>query len=323
MSGLDPKAVPFWSPATIRRSAVGKASSTLSVDASEFVDPGAALENERFVDDMADFMLELELAQAVIELGEDEQAEANTAIDTAEASENIKVPAVSGDVTDDQLAADGELFVLENKIVEAEQDADPDATSGITEAEAMSEHYSVRPTKKSVTDSEVAAEAEAFQLENEIVELEEQLINEDEASTALEVMDAHMAHEELVLEEQIASVVMAMGAEEQSETNLHLESADAVAMLPKATDAEIENEAAAFELNNAIAEAEQNLDPEQDPAEGLSEASAMLQQYASEAPPTEAEIANEAALFQLENQISQAEAEAANEGLGQVDAQTQ
>lgn len=115
-------------------------------------------------------------------------------------------------------------------------------------------------------------------MENEIAELEEAEADEhNEASEALEVMDIVAGMEELHAEEELAQAVLEMAADEQDQTNQSVRDGMAAGLLPP-SDAEIEAEAEQFELEVAIAETEEWVDPDADPTEGLDEAAAMLQE---------------------------------------------
>eukprot|EP00035_Acanthoeca_spectabilis_P006628 m.127045 g.127045 ORF g.127045 m.127045 type:complete len:152 (-) comp13591_c0_seq3:801-1256(-) len=117
---LDPNAIPFFSPRTLRK----KVPPPLSVRAKSFVDPAEALEQDEIAGMMEEFILETELADAVIALGEEERSQGDTAYTTAR-DEGLLSPRP---LTDAEINAEGEEFVAWNAVCEAEGEADPEVT---------------------------------------------------------------------------------------------------------------------------------------------------------------------------------------------------
>eukprot|EP00037_Helgoeca_nana_P021138 m.212401 g.212401 ORF g.212401 m.212401 type:complete len:236 (+) comp25528_c0_seq3:157-864(+) len=209
------------------------------------------------------FVLFFGSADAVREVGRAEQDEADAAFTEAQDMRLFS----PRPVTDAEIEDEGEEFVAGNAVCEAETSADPEADprEGMDEATAAIETYG-RLMLPTPTPSEIESNFEMFVLENEICEMEaiaaeDADVEATEASEALEQMDAVLALQEIHAEQDLAAAVIRMAEEEQATIYAAVDEWMPSGPLSP-SDSEIQAAGEEFELELAIAEAQQAFDPD-------------------------------------------------------------
>lgn len=181
------------------------------------IEASAELSVVEITDEMEQFVLEQMIADAVVELGEEEQNEANDILDSM-APSVLPCRGIfdsSAAASDEEIQEAGELYILEQEIFEvAEEAADEeyhealvglkqldleeemqlfvaeialadavieiaiDEQKEVNDALELMASEGAKTSRFSATESEIQSAGEIFQLQNEIAELEQAVIEE-------------------------------------------------------------------------------------------------------------------------------------------------